>query len=255
MSSNTQTKLNFSTLVEESNSRIAEIKSEQDAPISAKSRNVVFGLMAVGGLMFAGAMVLQIITGIFALIFTVVAAVGLFLGLRFLKSADPLIKQWTRNIVLAKMIENAKKYKIETLTNLVIQSESQLKNARKARDKMKGYVNKVKQRLAESDKNATSYSQKLAMTEKVEQAYEIVEKNVEKAGLAHKNLKLKVDDYKDMAEFTDMASEALQFASANSGNQLEEMLGMEAFAAIESEFHEAMASIDNSVRDFEIDSE
>jgi len=241
--------------VQESNNQIAEIKKQQVAKITPTPRNIAFIVMTVGGLLFAGAMAMQIITGILALVFSVIAGVGLFLGLRFLKAADPLIKQHTRNYLLSKMIDNAKKYKIETLTQLVLTSEERLKKARKARDKMGGYVGKLQGKLEEAAQDAPSYNRKVEMTEKVKQAYDLVVRNVERAGEAHKSLSLKVTDYKEMAEFSNVAAEAMEFASANSGNKLEEMLGMEAFATIENEFHEAMATIDNSVRDFELDEE
>ena len=76
--------------------------------------------------------------------------------------------------------------------------------------------------------------------------------NVNEGGKAHQLLVSKVNEYKEMQEFTDIVSDAMSFTNSQV-NSLDEMLGMEAFAAIEQDFHTAMVSIENSVSDFDID--
>lgn len=240
-------------MTDKSKDLIDEIKKKNEQGVSATPRNILFGIMIVAGLLFAGAMALKIVTGTIALVVTIIAGVGLFMGLRFLKSADPLIKQWTQNIVLAKMIENAKSYKIETLSNRVINSYNLLKEKREKRDNLKGFVSKLKRKLDESDKDASTYPKKVEMFESVSKGCDIVTKNVDIAGEVHKNLEKKVAEYKDMDEFTGIITNAMSLITENGGQKLEEMLSMEAFNEIENEFNTAMAQIDNSVRDFETD--
>ncbi|WP_241910657.1 hypothetical protein [Enterovibrio norvegicus] len=245
--------LNFTSLVEESNNRIADIKREQSSSVTGTARNLGFAGFALLGLMLLGTIMFQIITGVIALVVGLGAVALMIYAYRYLKMADPLIKQKMRNHVLKKMIEEAKTHKIETLTNMVIESGNRLNSARAARDKMGGFVNKINTRLKASNQESSNFDRKVEMTEKVELAYEMVKANVNRAANAHKALEVKVRDYKEMAEFSDMVGDALKFANDSNGNKLEEMLGMEAFAAIEQDFHEAMVSVENSVADYEID--
>lgn len=245
----------FSTFIDEGNQRLAAIKAKHSAPITPKARNFIGSGLVLASLFVVGFAAFQIITGAIALILSAIIIVCGFFGIRALIAADPLIKQKTRNYVLSKMIEEAKTMKLETITNLVLASGERLANARKARDDMGGYVNKLKMRLQQSDKTSSMYAQKVQMAQKVEDAYNTIVQNVEKAGKAHQLLTQKVRDYKDMDEFSDMANAALSFASNNGMSQLDEMLGMEAFGAIESDFCSAMAAIENSVGDYNLDND
>lgn len=248
----TETK-DFSSVLDESKNMINDIKKKNVKDITATPRNILFGVLVFAGMLFVGAMALQIITGVIALICMVLAGVGLFLGLRFLKAADPLIKKYTQNLILSKMIENAKTYKMETLTNRVIDSYNMLNEKRAKRDSLRGFMSKLKIKLDESDKNASTYQKKLDMFKSVERGYSIVTQNVDKAGTVHKALETKVNEYKDMDEFTGIITDAMSLITDNGGQKLDEMLSLEAFSEIENEFHTAMAQIDNSVRDFEND--
>ncbi|KIF53431.1 MULTISPECIES: hypothetical protein [Vibrio harveyi group] len=246
--------LHLGSLVEQGNNQIAEIKREQNAPVTATARNIGFVAFSLVGVILAGFIALQIITGTLALLVGVGGMALMFYALRYLKMNDKHIKQKMRNRVIANMIEEAKTRKIETLTNLVIDSQTRLDGARAARDKMGGYVNKVKSKLAETDKSSSHYTRMCQMAEKVEKAYELVQQSVERAGHAHKNLSLKVKEYKDMAEFSEIVNDAMSFAKSEK-DSLENMLGMEAFAAIDQDFQEAMVTIENSVADYELDND
>ncbi|MBF9003601.1 MULTISPECIES: hypothetical protein [Vibrio] len=246
--------LSLAQFVEQSNTRIAEIKKEKDAPINLKARNFGFALLCILGLVLASFIALQIIAGTVALLVGFIGIAVMFYGLRYLKMNDKHIKQKMRNHIVANMIEEARTHKIETLTNLVIDSKARLDGAREARNKMGGYVERIKAKLNESDKSSSSYQTKLNMAGRVEQAYSQVCINVEKAGEAHKALAKKVEDYKEMAEFSDIVGDAMAFANQNN-DSIDEMLGMEAFAAIEQDFQSAMVSIENSVSDYAIDNE
>ena len=245
----------FSNIIEENNQRIANIKNEYAKPITGKIRNMIGAGLVLGSLFMVGFVALQIITGVLALVFSAFMLIGAYFGIRALRAADPLIKQKTQNYILGKMIEEAKTKKTETLTNLVLKSGERLEAARVARDNMGGYVKTLQNRLQQSDKNSSMYPQKVQMTANVERAYETIVENVKKATTAHRLLSQKVDDYKDMDEFSDIAAMALRFASNNGLSQLDEMLGMEAFRAIESEFCTAMSAIENSVVDYQLDNE
>ncbi|MEZ8028363.1 hypothetical protein [Enterovibrio norvegicus] len=245
--------LNVSALVQDSNNRIANIKREQNSSVKSTARNLGFAGFALVGLLLLGTIVLQIITGAIALLVGFGAVALMLYAYRYLKMADPMIKQKMRNHVLKKMIEEAKNHKLETLSNMVIESGNRLKSARVARDQMGGFVNKINARVKESNQDSSHFDRKVEMAEKVEAAYEMVKLNVERAAHAHQSLEVKVRDYKEMAEFSDMVGDALKFANDSNGTKLEEMLGMEAFAVIEQDFHQAMVSVENSVADYDID--
>ncbi|MDO6525287.1 hypothetical protein Q4519_06275 [Motilimonas sp. 1_MG-2023] len=244
----------FASVLEKSNQAITEIREKQTSPITTKARNLAFVGLMVAGFLFLGLFLLQIIQGVVALFIAVGATLALFYGLRFLKSLDPLVKQKTQNFVLQKMIAEARENNTLQLDNLVLSSAQRLNQARQSRDKMGGYVKKLQSKLAQSTPATdNNYNVKADMLEKVENAYRIICANVDRAATLNKAFEKKVASYKDMAEFTDIVGEAMNFAAATSGNKLEEMLGLEAFAAIEGEFHQAMVSIENSVSDYEID--
>ncbi|CCN73272.1 hypothetical protein [Vibrio nigripulchritudo] len=254
MSTTSQT-LSFHTIVEDSNKRIAKIREEKKSAVTTTARNLGFAGFIIVGLFLFGIIALQVISGALALVIAFSAAALLFYSYRYLKMADPMIKRKMRNHTLKKMIEEARTNKIETLTNWVITSEKRLEEARESRDALGGYVNRLDKKVSDSDKNASTYETKLRTLESVKQAYEVVVGNVQKAGEAHKQLKIKVAEYKDMAEFADMAKTALEMANASKGDALDEMLGMEAFAGIEQEFHQALISVENSVSDARIDND
>ncbi|RJG42504.1 hypothetical protein [Motilimonas pumila] len=244
----------FANVLEQSNHAIAEIREKQTTPITATARNIAFACLAVAGSLLLGLFLLQIIQGVLALFIAVGAALALFYGLRFLKAMDPLVKQKTQNFVLQKMIDEARENNTRQLDSLVLQGAERLKHARASRDKMGGYVKKLQSKLAKSNPNTDSnYQVKAEMLQKVENAYQAIRTNVDRAAKSNKAFEKKVACYKDMAEFSDIVGEAMNFAAATSGNKLEELLGLEAFASIEGEFHQAMVSIENSVSDYEID--
>ncbi|WP_339387892.1 hypothetical protein [Vibrio caribbeanicus] len=252
MSSEQVKSLSFRSLVEQSNNQIAEIKKEQGAQITETARNIAFIAFCILGVFLIGFIAMQVIVGTIAMFVGVGGMVIMFYALRYLKMNDVHIKQKMRNRVIENMINEAKEHKIATLTNMVIDSKQRLENAREARDKMGGYVQKVKARVEQSDRSSSNYSRMAEMSQGVEDAYHVVRRSVEKAAVAHKSLASKVAEYKDMAEFSDMVNDAMTYAKSNT-DSLEEMLGMEAFAAIEQDFHEAMVMIENSVSDYEID--
>ena len=245
--------LNFATLVEDSNKRIAEIKNEQNAPVTATARNLGFLGFTLVGLMLLGTIVFQIISGVVALAVGVGTILAMIYGFRYLKAADPLIKQKMRNHVLKKMIEEAKTNKIETLSNWVLSSAEKLRVAREKRDQAGGLIEEFSQIAAKSDPNSANHATKLKMYEKSKKAYEIIQQQVEIAGIKHKELEVKVQDYKEMARLSDKFNNVMQILRGSDNQDLEEMLGMEAFAAIDEEFNNALVSIENSAADIAID--
>jgi hypothetical protein len=242
---------NFTDVQKESKEKIQEIKEEQGKKITATARNVFFGVLMFVAIIFAAIMALQIITGVFALVFSVIMLVGLFIGLRFLKSLDPVIKQKTRNIVLAKMIEEAQTRSIEQLDNMVIAGAKRLQQGRESRDKMGGYVKKLEGIIKTTNPEKDPYfEQKQNILTQVSSAYEANKDMLERAAKANKEFECKVKHHKGMAEFTKIAESAL---ASIQGDKLEEMLGLEAFGAIDTQFNEAMVSLENSVADYNTD--
>lgn len=245
----------FQQLMDSGNQRIAEIKALQNTKVTNSARNVGFVAMSTVGVMAFGLLFFQVVTGVIALGLSVAAILGLFYGFRFLKMADPLIKQKMNNKLLKSMFEEAKKNKIETLTQMLLTSNERLEVTKKSLDKMGGYVNRLKAKLDSSDKGSSSYSKKVELFNQVETVYDLMKVNTQTAIKKHKDLEEKVAEFKDMHEFTEIMTGAMEFANQSMDKKLEELLGFEAFASIEREFHEAVATVENSASNYSFENQ
>ena len=104
----TEQKSGFSAILEDNKKSMDKINEFKNQPVTAKQRNLIFAGILVGTLFLFMMFAVQIIQGVIALIMVIVLAAGSFFGIRFLKAADPLIKQKTKNFVLDKMIQEAR---------------------------------------------------------------------------------------------------------------------------------------------------
>lgn len=231
----------FTSALDQSNKAISEINELKSKPVTATKRNLVFAAICVASFLVIGMIGAQIITGALALLVAALVSATLLYGFRFLKQADPLIQQKTRNMLIKKMTEEAKKNKIETLDNLVIASSKRLNKSEIALKKMIGYVNKMESNIDPASSNA---DKKEKMLKEVTEIQDQMNLNYKNGMASHSKLKEKVADYKDMHEFSEIASEATAFALGNSDKDLSEMLGLAAFEQIETDFNEAMASVE-----------
>ena len=243
----------FAVIQTENNQRIHAIEEFKNAPITRKAQLAATGGVIIGGGILATVFAAQIITGALALVTIGAVTIGGFFTLRFLKNADPLIQQKTRNHLLKKMYEEASERSIEQLTNQVLVNASKLKSGRQARDKMGAMVSNLRtkvQNLLPTSSNKQRMEETLA---KLADAYEQVITNMDKAAHAHKDFEQKVDDYREMDRFNKEAGAVLEMFEANGGDKLSEMLTLEAFSSIDQDFSTAIISIENSSRDAKLD--
>jgi len=246
----------FPETLKESKNKITEIqdKKRDNLTLSSSSRNIAFTGAIIGGGVFASIVALKIITGIVLLVSSVSVLGALYMGFKYIGEADPFIRQYLKNKSLSLMISNAQKNKMETLTNWVIESKIRLDGARESRNKMRSAIEQLVSSANNSSKSLPSYPKKIEMIAKAETAYDFVCNTVDRAGEKHQELSIKVEDYKDMLKFNNAFTSAMSLALHTSDTDLQEMLGMEVFSEIDMAFNESMALVDNSVRDFKIDS-
>ena len=241
-----------STLLDSNKADRQAIKEYKNSPITGKTRNIVFAGMTVGVSLMFIMFAAQIITGVFALILTVGTAVGGYLGLRTLKTLDPLIQQKVKNAKLAWMIEEAQKNSIAQLNNTVLANAQKLANGREATIKVKAQLRALKGKLG-TDTESANYKRKMETINTVETAYKQMVETVDRIALMDKEFKKKVQDYCDMKDFADAAGNIMKLISSNTDSELDEMLSLEAFDSIESEFNEAVSTIESAAHYAAID--
>lgn len=249
----TATPTGFASILESNKSEMSSIEEFRNTKITAQPRNIIFGGLTIMAALLFLVFATQIITGVFALILTVVTAVGGFIGLRFLKQMDPVIRQKTRNTKLKWMIEEARKNAIYQLDNQVITNAERLDQARTARNKMGALVEQLRSKISPANAGTANHKHKTELMNRVKLAYDAMCSNLDKGAGANKEFKRKVIEYKDMNAFADMANEAMSLLNASGHKELEDMLSLESFNHIESSFNEAIISIENTASDFTAD--
>lgn len=243
----------FSSIIEANKQKLNEIEQYRKAPISTKARNLAFGGLTIGtGVLFI-LFASQIITGMLALLLSLGVGVGGFFSLRFIKEMDPLIQQKTRNNRLKWMMNEARKHAIYQLDNQVLANKDRLTKARQARDKMKALILKMEGKINPANEGTPMYKRKTEALATVKDAYALMEANLEKGVQANQAFKQKVLEYKDMDTFATIAAEAMSLLGSSGSKDLEEMLSLTSFDSIETNFHEALVSIENSARDMALD--
>jgi hypothetical protein len=243
------TKQTFTAVVNDTESRMMEIEAYKNKPISGTPQKIGFFVLVAIGLLMASLFVFQILTGIFALIMMGVTAVGFWLGWQYVKRLDPIIQQKSRNWQLKKLIEQARKEAVYQLDNQVLDRHQKLKSAREARDKMGALVMGMKDKINRGDPTSPSIAKMQGILSKVQEAYDTVLVNLDKAKIANEEFEQKVQEYKDLDTFSQMAGEAMGVFDSSANGKLQEMLSLEAFKHIDSEFNTAIISIENSARD------
>ncbi|MEA1914547.1 MAG: hypothetical protein U9N30_04430 [Campylobacterota bacterium] len=242
----------FTGILQENKGALQNIENFKNQKISTIGRNLLFGGVALGGLFAVSLIAFQILSGIFALFLSGVLLIGGFLSIRFLKKMDPLIQQKTKNLLLEKMLKEARDNATVQLGNQVLANADKLKNARQAREKMGAMVEALKNAVDFSDTENSSNKKKKDIYERVNKSYEIVKQNISIAQQKHKEFEQKVIEYKELEKFTKMAGEAMALFEDSSNTKLTEMLSLESFEHIDSEFNTALVTIENSTLDREV---
>lgn len=245
-----QVGLDFQDVFNQSKNKIAEIQSERDKKVTSLGRNLTFGGLGFLMVLFIGAIGLQLITGVIAIFVTVVFGLLSFFLLKHARKLDPLIAQKVKNYVLEQQLKEAQENNIIQLQNILLARKNKLDLGYKARTEMKGYLNKLKMKLDNSDSSDMYYNQKVELYKKVELACKNNGEVLKKAKASLEQFEKKVHHYKDMTEFTKIANKAM---SALDNDHLEEMLSLEAFSTIETDFCNAMAELDTSIEMTDVD--
>jgi hypothetical protein len=221
------------------------IKNLKNEPITSKGRNVAF--MVVAALLFVMVIMfaVQIITGIFALVLTVVTGVGGFMGLRWLKSMDKLVKQKTKNTKLKWMIEEAEKNSMSQLQNAVLDNAQKYQNSLDALAKINAQLRSLKSKL-DSDTSSANYKRMSEVISTIEKAYAQKKITVSKVSKLNEEFKEKVEQHKQMKSFSVAAADIQSLLSSGSDAELDEMLSLAAFDSIEMQFNEAVSSVEMS---------
>lgn len=248
-------KTGFSSILDTNKQELARIEDFKNQKISNMPRLLAFSGLSVVGILVAGFLALQIITGVIALVVTAVACVGGFFGLKWLKHLSPVMKQKMKNKQLELMIEEAQKNAARQLDNQVITNSKRLSTARKSRNKMGAAIEKLKSKVDPAKKGSPMYEKKMDLIKRLEDAYLQVIENLDKGAKANAAFELKVQEYKEMKAFAEVAGEAMAMFEQSGSKQLEDMLSLESFDHIETEFSTALISIENSARDMQVDGE
>ncbi|MDH5182289.1 MAG: hypothetical protein OEX12_00230 [Gammaproteobacteria bacterium] len=240
----------FSSILSNNRERMDEISTLKNSKVTGKARNVGFGIILIGILLMFIVFAAQIITGMFALVLTLVVSVGGFLGLRWLKTMDPLIRQKTLNMRLEKMIGEARERAMEQLQNQVMKNADRLANAKEAIIKVGALINKMESKINPADAGSAKHTKKLKMKAKIEEAHDAMKQNYVAAQDADLAFKAKVHEYREMDEFADIVSDAQSIMNSAADGELEELLSLEAFGQIETNFHTAVSSLEASALEF-----
>lgn len=243
----------FSTILDGNKSKMASIEKYKNTKLTNTPRNVIFAGITIVGLLMFIVFATQIITGMFALILTGVTVVGGFIGLRWLKAMDPVIRQKTRNAQLKFMIDEAKAEAIYQLDNQVIANGRRLAEAKQARDKMGALVATLKKKINPEKVGTAIHTKKTESLAKVQLAYDNLKEGLRKSYEVDEAFKVKVAEYRDMDAFSNLANEALALLDTGD-DELEEMLSLAAFDSIDSSFNESMIALENTTEDMLMES-
>lgn len=234
----------FQRVLESSKNTITTLQRERDKPVSDLPRNLVFGGLFLGVIAFVGMIGLQILTGLAVLALTAVFAIVSILGIRHGRKLDALIAQKIKNYALERQLEEARNNNIVQLKNILLNRQARLDQGYQARAEMKGYLNKMKMKIDQSDETDTYYKQKVDMYNKVKSAFDTNGIVLEKAKISVQEFSKQILHYEGMKEFTEIAGKAM---AALDNDHLEEMLSLEAFNSIETNFCTAMAELETSI--------
>ncbi len=241
-------------IISTTETKLHQIQEMGSKPISKSAQAVGFGVLAVSTVVVASILAFHIITGILALAVTGAAAVGLWAGWSYVKRMNPVYQLKLRNHVMNKMMNEAREQAIAQLNNEVKSRHARLIASRDARDKMGAMISNMKEKLSQALREGSDVAVKMqGILSRVEPAYEIVKINLDKAATANKQFEIKVQDYKDLKEYADMAGEAMAMFDSSESTKLQEMLSLESFRSIDADFTTAIVSIENSARDMAID--
>ena len=122
--------------------------------MSGTKRNVASMGISLCLLCLIGMFAFQIISGISAIIFTVIAGLGGWYGIKIVRQLDPVFQQKLKNKKLEMMVSEAKEKAIFQLDNQVVENQQRLGDARKARDAMGAQIGMLQGQVDSSDQSS-----------------------------------------------------------------------------------------------------
>jgi len=192
----------------------------------------------------------HIITGAVALIVAGITVVLGIYGYKAIKTYDPVIQQKMKNNAIKKMIEEAQKRKIETLSQYIQDLDNYLKHAKAMKTKTNMLIEKYKNDYEQNksdDYLANEYKKLIEKTKKTaEDIDKIVIASKKKKEDFEKMLKIARSKYDYIKETKDIV-DFLQ----NSENELDKLLVDESLNQLEKEFQEISSAIRTIANDID----
>lgn len=248
-----ETQNSLSGIISNTESKLHQIEAIKNKPINKSAQKIGIAVLFIFGLVMASILAMHIIAGVFALVLTAASAVGLWFGWSYVKRLEPAYQMKLRNHVMEKMMNEAREHAISQLNNEVKSRHARLVASREARNSMGAMISTMKSKLQSAREGSDVAIKMQTILNRVEPAYQIVCENLEKAAKANQQFEVKVQDYKDLKEYADMAGAAMAMFDSSESTKLQEMLSLESFRAIDTDFNTAIISIENSARDMAVD--
>ena len=244
--------MDFNKIVQDNQSRVQEIIAYKNKPISKYAQPVAF----VGGSLVlvavTGLFLLQVIQGALALGVTAVTVAGLFYFVKIIKEANPLIQQKIKNKRIELMMREAREHGIEQLQNKILEDTTSLKQKKESRDKLGASLEVLRTQVDRTKEGSDLRANMQKQLEKLEPAYEQMKKIIKNQEKQLELYEEKVKEAKQLDEFNKVASEFMDTFESTADTKLEEMLSLESFAAIETEFSKNSIAIENLIADMEV---
>ena len=229
------------------------LKEKANKTITSSKRNIIFGIGIFVMIMFMGAFAMQIIAGIVALILVAVFVPFMIWGSYAIKKADPLIRQKINNEVLKRQIEEAQKNGLSQLRNSLIEDAQEITLLKEKKGDVNG---KIRQCQAESQKDLKEYGEEsdtykmsAGMVVVLEKAKGNLEKLIELRIKQAEEFEAKLKEAERKQELADIANEITDIVGADLSDKLDEMLDVQAFKSIESNYHDSIAHLENVLED------
>ena len=244
--------MDFNKIVQDNQSRVQEIIAYKNKPISKYAQPVAFVTGSAILLAVSGLFLFQVIQGVIALGLTVITAGGLFYLIKVIKEANPLIQQKIKNKRIELMMKEAREHGIEQLQNKILEDTESLKAKKASRDKLGATLEVLRTQVDRTKEGSDLRANMQKQLEKLEPAYEQMKKIIKSQEKQLELYEEKVKEAKQLDEFNKVASEFMDTFESTADTKLEEMLSLESFAAIESEFNKNSIAIENLIADMEI---
>lgn len=236
--------LNFGEVIDNSNKQIAAFKEERDSGTTNTARNLVTIATVIVGGFLALSIITQVLMGMVALFASVMFGVASFFIIKHVGKLDKLVAQKIKNKVLNMRIKEAQVNSLVQLKNSLLQRKEHVAESIQANARMGGKLELMRKELREAD-DANPYIDKMhKVVQRIEGAYTANTERIHRAKRGVTDFEQKVGYYEQMAAMTKIAREAMAFVS---DDELDEMLSLESFKAIDDDFCSVMAEMDAAI--------